>query len=173
MKNNDNKVKIFGLELDKNNNFYMEIGIGNNEYEFIETDINIKEIFRGGITRILHNYQVLHTKEDIERFLDVFVISNEYGLEVTELYRGFIDVEVDEYLKKKFNTKSGRRCFGKIDRNKLEEFLDNDFKEVAIGYILKEYMYFLKHYTVILDKPIKMTRNGHTAVMVRVRKEIG
>ena len=169
-KEKNNMVKILGLILDKNNNFYMEIEDG--KYcEYIPTNINIRDIFKKAIIHILNDFKVKFTTKEIEYFLEVLIQSTEYDLPITELYRGLIDVEIDDYLKMKFDTKSSKRHFGKIDKVTLQNFLETDFKRIAVKYItLHEYMYFIKYYTVTLDKPIILRKNGQRICLERVKK---
>ena len=158
-KEKNNIVKILGLVLDKNNNLYMEIEDGK-YYEYIPTNINI-----------LDDFKVAFKAEELEFFLDVLIQSTEYGLQITELYRDLIDVEIDDYLKMKFDTKSSKKHFGKIDKGILQNFLETDFKRIAVKYItLHENMYFIKYYIVILDKTIILRKNGQRVCLKRVNR---
>lgn len=169
-KEKNNIVKILGLVLDKNNNLYMEIEDGK-YYEYIPTNINIRDIFKEAIVHILDDFKVAFKAEELEFFLDVLIQSTEYDLPITELYRGLIDVEIDDYLKMKFDTKSSKKHFRKIDKGILQNFLETDFKRIAVKYItLHENMYFIKYYIVILDKTIILRKNGQRVCLKRVNR---
>ncbi len=158
-KNEENEAtsKLLGLSLDEENNICVDIE-ENNKYFTLTTEINIREVFDEAIRIILSDFKVDYEEKDIEEFLDIFMISNENGIEMTELYRGLIEVAVDDYAKTTYPIYSYKKNgYVKIPSITLRQFLLFDLKRIAINYILSERFIFIKYYVVIINKEIEIT----------------
>lgn len=166
------KMRLLDLKLDEKNNFVFEAEYVDKQYvyeTYYETNCNIKTIFKKSIMEVLNTYKIAYTKRDIHNYVERMMISHNNGVSLPDYFANIIKIDLIHYLKHINILIDKNNTFYAIT---FIDYIKQMFNDIAVHILKFLDIQLIDYYVVMLDKVVKVNKDGHITVHYRYDKNL-
>lgn len=163
-------MKYKKLDINKNYDFIVNYTDKNTNYQ-LKTGVNFKTMLEKAIRLVLDDYKVVYTNQEINDFIDVFVISYDGKITYTlvKKFTNIFNTILVDFMKQS-KIISSRNDNTIINTILFETFIKFQLESILIGYIYgQEKWQFLGYFAMMLRKKVQCVVDGRELVVCNIK----